>query len=221
MLLLDLGLREYGEVWELQKDLVEKRSRAEILDTLIAVEHPHVITIGRKGSNENVISSAVPIFHIERGGDATYHGPGQLVGYPIISLESNHLGVAQYVHALEDAIIEAIGKFGISGDKRSDHVGVWVNNKKIASIGVAVRHWVTFHGFALNVNTDLSYFNLIKPCGLEPSMITSMREILQQAVDFRTVKKEVCDRLAARLRQELVTAPSEELKLVQHLNKFL
>ncbi|MDA4117008.1 MAG: lipoyl(octanoyl) transferase LipB [Thaumarchaeota archaeon] len=191
--LLDLGRRPYESTWELQKRLVRERAEGSLGDdALILVEHEHVITLGRKTTPENFKPQDIPVFKVERGGDATYHGPGQLVGYPIIRLSTPN--VQGFVRSLEDVLILSTRAFGIESVRVDGHTGVWVGQRKIASIGVAVSNWVTYHGFALNVNTDLSYFHLIKPCGLDASKITSMKEELGKEVPFELVKREVVER---------------------------
>jgi lipoate-protein ligase B len=187
--LLDLGLKPYPEVWQLQKELVEARSKGDASDTLILVEHEHVITLGRKTTAENFKPLGVPVFEVERGGDATYHGPGQLVGYPVIQMKVPD--VKNFLRALEEVLILASGKFSIDAGRRENHTGVWVGEKKLASIGVAVTNWVTYHGFALNVNTEMSYFRLIKPCGLDPETMTSMEMLTGKKQDMESVKREV------------------------------
>ncbi|MDA4137085.1 MAG: lipoyl(octanoyl) transferase LipB [Thaumarchaeota archaeon] len=187
--LLDLGRRQYAEVWDLQRRLVEERSSGLAQDTLILVEHDHVITLGRKTTDENFRPQDVPVFQVERGGDATYHGPGQLVGYPIIKMDPPD--VRRFVRSLEEVLIRTTSSFSIPAERKEGHPGVWVGEKKLASIGVAVTNWVTYHGFALNVNTDMSYFHLIKPCGLDPETMTSMRVLLGGPVEFEAVKVQV------------------------------
>jgi lipoate-protein ligase B len=187
--LIDLGLKPYPEVWQLQKELVEARSKGDVPDTLILVEHEHVITLGRKTTPENFKPLGVPVFEVERGGDATYHGPGQLVGYPVIKMKVPD--VKNFLRALEEVLILASGKFSIDACRRENHTGVWVGEKKLASIGVAVTNWVTYHGFALNVNTEMSYFRLIKPCGLDPETMTSMEMLTGKKQDMESVKREV------------------------------
>ena len=188
--ILDRGRESYQDTWELQKDLVRKRTEGAIdADALILVEHDHVITLGRKTTPENFKPQDIPVFQVERGGDATYHGPGQLVGYPIVRLATPN--VQRFVKDLEEVLIQATRGFGIEGSRVEGHPGVWVGGRKVASIGVAVTNWVTYHGFALNVNTDLSYFALIKPCGLDPDKITSMKQLLGKEVSFVDVKREV------------------------------
>ncbi|MDA4122391.1 MAG: lipoyl(octanoyl) transferase LipB [Thaumarchaeota archaeon] len=190
--LLDLGRRPYPEVWELQKQLVEARSLGRVQDTLILVEHDHVVTLGRKTSAENLSRDLrIPVFQVERGGDATYHGPGQLVGYPITKMHVPD--VKRFVWKLEQVLIDAVGAFSIKGGRKEGHPGVWVGDKKLASIGVAVTNWVTYHGFALNVNTDLEYFQLIRPCGLDPDTITSMERLAGSRFDFDSVKGQVIE----------------------------
>lgn len=187
--LLDLGRMPYSEVWALQRGLVESRTAGTVDDTLIMVEHDHVITLGRKTSAENFKAQDVPVFQVERGGDATYHGPGQLVGYPIVKMMVPD--VRRFVTSLEETIVLTAKEYGIPAEIKEGHIGVWVGEKKLASIGVAVTNWVTYHGFALNVNTDLSYFHLIRPCGLDPETMTSMQSLLGTALDMEEVKTKV------------------------------
>jgi lipoate-protein ligase B len=184
--LVDLGQMEYGEALQLQKELSSKRAKGEIPDTLVLVEHPDVITLGRKTSPENFKPQDIPVFQVERGGDATYHGPGQLVGYPIILLTDHD--VRRHVRSIEESLIRTVGQYGVTGERVDGHPGIWVGGKKLASIGVAVTDWVTYHGFALNVNTDLSRFELIRPCGLDPSTMTSMQRITGKPMPFSDVK---------------------------------
>ena len=184
--LLDLGRMEYGKALGLQKELAAMRAKGEIPDALILVEHDHVITLGRKTTPINFKPQDIPVFEVERGGDATYHGPGQLVGYPIILLTDHD--VRRHVRNIEEAILRTARAFGIEGERLEGHPGIWVSGKKLASIGVAVTDWVTYHGFALNVNTDLSYFEYIRPCGLDPSAMTSMQRIKGGPLPFDEVK---------------------------------
>ena len=193
--LLDFGRMEYSTALELQRELASKRARGEIPDTLVLVEHPHVITLGRKTTPANFRPQDIPVFQVERGGDATYHGPGQLVGYPIVLL-ANH-DVRRHVRNLEEVLIRTARGYGVEGERVDGHPGVWVNGKKLASIGVAVTDWVTYHGFALNVNTDLSYFELIRPCGLDPATMTSMRKIVGRELPFGEVKAKVAKEVAS------------------------
>ncbi len=184
--LIDLGRMEYGEALQFQKEVARKRAKGEVPDSLILVEHDHVITLGRKTTPANFKPQNIPVFEVERGGDATYHGPGQLVGYPIVLLADHD--VRRHVRTLEEAIIRTVRGYGVEGDRVEGHPGVWVGGRKLASIGVAVTDWVTYHGFALNVNTDLSYFELIRPCGLDPNAMTSMQKLAGRAFPFEEVK---------------------------------
>ena len=194
--LLDLGTREYGEVWALQKELLAARQRDEIPDTLVFVEHPHVITLGRGTHRENLLAVAdIPTFEIERGGDVTYHGPGQLVGYPIFLLRPEERDLRQYLRNLEESLIRGIAPFGVAGTRNPGWTGVWTDDpqtgdkRKLASIGVAVKRWVTMHGFALNVSTDLSRFTAINPCGLEANVMASIASVTGGPVDMGAVKE--------------------------------
>ena len=193
-LLYDFGFSsDYRTIYDFQKKLVEKRINGEIPDSLILVEHDHVLTLGRNSHEENILKSGLPRFEIERGGDVTYHGPGQLVAYPIISLTANNLGVRQYIELLEKVVIDSVSTYGLSAvGKLGPLTGVWVGGKrKIASIGVAVSHWVTYHGLALNVTTDLSYFQKIKPCGFEGRVMTSLELELGRPLDLVEVKEKI------------------------------
>jgi lipoyl(octanoyl) transferase len=179
----DCGRVGYPEASAMQRELVEKRKRGEIPDQLVFVEHPHVITLGRNGHTENLLASesvlaraGVGFYHTNRGGDITYHGPGQIVGYPIFDLREWKRDVVAYVRALEQSIIDALGKFGIHGGREHGATGVWTPEGKICAIGVHISRWVTSHGFALNHSTDLSYFQYIVPCGLTKP-VTSMQSL--------------------------------------------
>jgi len=179
----DLGRRGYSEAFALQQELVEQRKQGRIADQLIFVEHPHVITLGRNGNRENLLASSEILrragieFHpTDRGGDITYHGPGQIVGYPIFDLREWKRDVVAYVRAIEQVIIDVLAELGIEAGRLKGCTGVWVEGKKVAAIGVHVSRWVTSHGFALNHTTDLSYFQYIVPCGLTKP-VTSMREL--------------------------------------------
>ncbi len=179
----DLGRVRYADAFALQMELVAQRKAGEIPDQLLFVEHPHVVTKGRNGHDENLLArpellarSGIEFHESDRGGDVTYHGPGQIVGYPIFDLREWKRDVHAYVHAVEQAIIDALAEFGIAGHRDPAAIGVWTDNGKIAAIGVHISRWVTSHGFALNVDTDLNYFRYIVPCGLTRP-VTSMRAL--------------------------------------------
>ena len=187
---LDLGVREYGEVWELQHRLVDLRRRDAIPDTLLLVEHPHVITLGRRGRREDVLDDDLPVFAVERGGEATYHGPGQLVAYPILKLR-DRLDVRRLVTDLEEVLIRACAEFSLPATRNPRERGVWVGPRKLASIGLAVHENVTYHGLAHNVNTDLSYFMKLRPCGGSGERMTSMARELGRPLDMAAVTSRV------------------------------
>jgi lipoyl(octanoyl) transferase len=171
-----LGTVDYQAALRLQDALVAARLSDEIADTLLLLEHPHVFTLGR-GANERFIIAplaGVPRFRVSRGGQVTYHGPGQLVGYPIIKLDGASRDVGCYLRNLEQALIDALARLGVAAERRPGLTGVWAGGRKLASIGVGIRRWVTLHGFAINVATDLRYFNAIVPCGIAGCEMTSV-----------------------------------------------
>ncbi|MBL8219776.1 MAG: lipoyl(octanoyl) transferase LipB [Bryobacterales bacterium] len=179
----DLGRISFGEAFALQQELVSQRKQGLIPDQLLFLEHPHVITMGRNGHRENLLAneellarSGVEFHHTDRGGDVTYHGPGQLVAYPIFDLREWKRDVVAYVRALEQVVIDTLEEFAIYGTRCEGCTGVWVGGAKICAIGVHLSRWVTSHGLALNIDTDLSYFRYIVPCGLTKP-VTSMREL--------------------------------------------
>ena len=187
----DLGNSSYKRTWELQKELQLQRIENKIDDTLLLVEHEPVYTFG-KNTDENHLLQNYPenvkLFHIERGGDITFHGPGQIVGYPIMDLHNYKMSISWYMRALEEVIIRSLDKFGISADRKDGLTGVWVEDEKIAALGVRISRWVTMHGFALNVNTDLTYYDSIIPCGIFDYGITSMEHILGEKQNMSKIK---------------------------------
>ena len=189
--ILDLGMQAYKKSWNFQKSLLKKRSNNEINDTLIFVEHEPVYTLG-KNANENHILQNYPeeikTFHIERGGDVTYHGPGQLVGYPILDLREYKKSISWYMRTLEQIIIDTLSEFNIQADRKNGLTGVWYKNEKIAALGVRVSKWITMHGFSLNINPDLNYYKSFIPCGIFEYGVTSMSKILSEEVDKELVK---------------------------------
>jgi lipoate-protein ligase B len=188
--LFDLGRRDYLDVLDIQHNLLDLRGKNAIPDSLILVEHDSVFTVGKSIAREELPNNinGIPVIQIERGGQWTYHGPGQLVGYPILNLESRNRDIHGFIRNLEEMLILALKEFEISAERNPIQAGVWVKEKKIASIGAAIRKWLTFHGFALNVNVDLSYFSMITPCGLPSSIMTSMNFLLQHDLNFSDVK---------------------------------
>ncbi|TPW17626.1 MAG: lipoyl(octanoyl) transferase, partial [Elusimicrobia bacterium] len=183
MLVRVLGLRDYEEIWELQRRLAADRAADRVPDTLLLVEHHPVFTRGRSSRQPIPSSLPYPLHTVERGGDITYHGPGQLVGYPILHLGRLGLGVRDYLRALETVLIEALAAWDLEAERLRGFTGVWHKGRKLASIGVAVKNRVSFHGFALNVNCDLEPFARIHPCRLEPEQISSMSGALGRQVE--------------------------------------
>jgi lipoate-protein ligase B len=217
MLLLNLGLEPYQRTWELQHRLVKARQEGRIDDILILLEHEPVITVGRAGDLSHVLASAdelqeagIQVHRIERGGDVTYHGPGQLVGYPILHLEAHHLGVSDYMHALEEVLIRTLSDFGLPAHTRDGIVGVWARRGKIAALGARVERGVTYHGFALNIAPNLEHFALIVPCGLVDARVTSMEQGLGQSVSTQCVR----ERLIWNFGQ-VFAVPLEETAIAQ------
>lgn len=216
---IDLGMLHYGWAWDLQGGLVRARLADQVPDLLLFVEHPHVYTLGRGGDDRHVLwdeerlaQRGVEIYHVDRGGDVTYHGPGQAVGYPIVALRQHGLDAHQYLRDLEEVIIRALADFGIEAGRAPGMTGVWVNNAKIAAIGVKFTRWVTSHGFALNVNTDLSYFNGIIPCGLSNRNVTSMAELLGRRVDMAEVHAALRHHFAVVFSLNVQPQPSSTLR---------
>ena len=203
---LDLGRADYTPTWALQQRLVEERRAGRGVDTLVLVEHPEVITLGRRASGrQNVLTDEIPVVEVERGGDVTYHGPGQLVGYPILQLDGAERDVHAFLRAMEEGLIGACRALGVAAVREAGLTGVWVETagglRKLASIGVAVRGWVTLHGFALNVSTDLARFGAIRPCGMEASVMTSLTALLGRTVTLGEVKPHVIEHLGRTLRR--------------------
>ena len=188
----DLGSAPYQQTWDMQKKIQSQRINNEIDDTVLLVEHEPVYTFG-KNANENHLLQNYPedvkVFHIERGGDITFHGPGQLVGYPIIDLHNYKMSISWYMRSLEAVIINTLNHYGIAAEHKKGLTGVWVKEEKIAALGVRISRWVTMHGFALNVNTELHYYDGIIPCGIFEYGVTSMKNLLGTAIKMDEVKK--------------------------------
>jgi lipoyl(octanoyl) transferase len=189
------GRLPYGEALALQKDIVRRRVAKEIPDTLLIVEHPPVITMGKMSRKEHLLGSRpdVEVVETPRGGDVTYHGPGQIVGYPIIDLTVSKIDLKKYLAGLEEVMIRAVAKYGITAGRQAGMTGAWVGDRKIGAIGVRVEKWVTSHGFALNANNDLGGFDLIIPCGLKGKGVTSIARELGHEVDLDDLRRSVAD----------------------------
>jgi lipoate-protein ligase B len=203
---LDLGTESFRDVWTRQLALVDERQRGDAPDTLVIVEHPHVFTLGRRrDAAANVLAPGdVEVVEIERGGDATYHGPGQIVAYPIVALDGDERDLHGYLRKLESAMIRACASVGVVADREPGKTGAWTGpatrRRKLGSIGIACRRWVTFHGLALNVTTDLAYFARINPCGFDARVMTSLAaERAPAPIDVAAVRAALVDALEAEL----------------------
>ena len=211
----DIGLRDYKEVWDYQISKFRELTEGKMIEgdlsasgtgykpgTLIFVEHPHVYTLGKSGSEKNLLLDNIQLgtkdarfYRIDRGGDITYHGPGQIVGYPIFDLEVIRIGLKEYIFRLEEAVIDTMGEFGLSGSRLKGGTGVWLDPdirgkaRKICAIGVKASKYVTMHGFAFNVNTDISWFDHINPCGFTDKGVTSLEIEIGKKTDFKEVKE--------------------------------
>src|SRR6185503_16610666 len=201
---LDLGTQSYRDVWARQLELVDQRQKDLVPDTLLVVEHPHVFTLGRRrDARDNVLAPGdVEVIGIERGGDVTYHGPGQLVAYPIVLLRDGERDLHRFLRNLEEAVIRTCARFGLAADREPGKTGVWTGagrtRKKLCSMGIACRRWVTFHGLALNVTTDLTYFQRINPCGFESNIMSSLAAQLGD-VQLEAARTALVDELGAVL----------------------
>jgi lipoyl(octanoyl) transferase len=235
--IVDLGLIPYADAWELQKRIVAARKAGAIEDVLLFCEHPHVITLGRSGNRAHLLASEIVLrqkgveyFETTRGGDITYHGPGQIVGYPILNLSAIRRDVVWYVRALEEAMIRTTADLGIAARRESGKTGVWVDAQeriatqsprttqrteetaeKLAAIGVHISRWVTSHGFAYNVSTDLRYFDLIVPCGIAGRKATSLEKLLQRNVSLAEIKQLLAKHIGEVFALPVRTAQPAEL----------
>jgi len=191
----DLGLIDYKEAWDLQKSIFNLRVKGDIPDTLFLLEHPHTYTLGKVARKNNLIGNEdflrknnISVYDIDRGGDITYHGPGQIVGYPIINLEEWKKDTHKYLRALEEVIMKSCIEYGLAPCRDSKYTGVWIGEKKIAAIGIKVSRWITMHGFAFNVNTNLNMFKGIIPCGINDKDVTSLKNELGREISIDEVK---------------------------------
>lgn len=210
-----LGLVDYQKTWDVQLSLVRDRAAGRISDKLLLLEHPHVFTLGRRGRTANVLSTDAEIaaagaqlIHSDRGGDVTYHGPGQLVGYPIVYLEESDRDVPAYVRRLEEAVIRTLAGLGVKAGREAGFPGVWVGDEKICAIGVKISEWVTLHGFALNVTTDMSMWRHIIPCGIEGKGVTSIARLLPVAPSMRDVGERFVECFGEVFGRRMITLPA-------------
>ncbi len=206
-MILDLGMIDYEAALKFQRELVCKRRVQEIDDCVLIVEHPPVFTIGRSGSRQNLLvgeeylsEKGINVVDVDRGGDITFHGPGQLVSYPIIDLKERIKDLHNYLRDLEEVAIGFLKKYDVIGNRIKDATGVWVGDRKIAFIGIAAKDWVTYHGMSVNVNTNLEFFSMINPCGMKNIKVTSLKEILRREIPMYEAKKvllnEYCSAMA-------------------------
>jgi lipoyl(octanoyl) transferase len=220
----DLGLIDYKEAWDLQYNFHQLRVENQISDLLLLLEHPHTYTLGKTAHIENLISSEeflnknkISVYHIDRGGDITYHGPGQLVGYPIINLIDWYQDSHKYLRTLEEVIIKVCNDYGLKAERNEKYTGVWIGDRKIAAIGIKISRWVTMHGFAFNVNTDLSLFNGIIPCGISDKSVTSLEKELKITLPINDVKEKVLKYFADEFNYNFII--TEEIKNLK--NNFI
>ena len=209
-----LGRTAYADALALQQSLHDARKRNEVPDTLLLLEHPHVITLGRAANPANILADehtraeqSVELFETGRGGDVTYHGPGQLVGYPIISLAPDRQDVRRYVRDIQEVLVRTAWDFGVEAEPRGgEYVGVWVGDEKLAAIGIRISRWVTMHGFAFNVTTNLDYFNLIVPCGIPDHGVTSLAKILNRKIELEAVAEAVRKHFGDVFQRQMIEA---------------
>jgi lipoyl(octanoyl) transferase len=213
-----LELVPYDDGLRLQERAVERLRSGEGQEQLLLLEHPHVFTLGRGADSANILadqqqlqSNSVEVHETGRGGDVTYHGPGQLVGYPIINLRPDRCDVHRYVRDIEEVLIKTIAEFGVVGTRIPGLTGVWVGNEKIGAIGVRIARWITSHGFALNVNTDLSYFNMIVPCGISDKGVTSLSRLLGRQIQLQELAQVAAAQFSEVFARRVVFADTSAL----------
>jgi len=222
-LVIRAGLVDYGRALRLQENIFKLKKEGKLDDdVVIFLQHPPTITIGKKGSLNELLAGkkelekkGIVLYEIGRGGRITYHGPGQLVGYPILDLANYGRDLHLYLRLLEEVIIRTLEDFGIVAERKKGLTGVWVKDKKIASIGVQAKSWISMHGFAFNINCDLSYFNLIQPCGLQPQVITSLATILQKDIKVEEVEENVLSHFT-----EVFSVKTKQISFGQLLGKI-
>jgi len=220
---ISMGRSEYSYAWKLQNSLFEYRSLGRIDDVLLLTEHDHVYTSGKSGNGNHLLADPArlerlkaKVFEVDRGGDITYHGPGQLVGYPILDLGGYYRDLHRYLRDIEEVIIRSLSSFGIQGSRDNQFTGVWVATDKIAAIGVKASRWITMHGFALNVNTDLSYFDHIIPCGIFHKGVTSMKRILGADISMEDVQSAVVQNFELVFKVDSSRASLADLLRMEH-----
>lgn len=213
----DLEKIDYKEAWDLQKAIHQLRVENKIDDVLFLLEHPHTYTLGKTAHKENLVGDKkylkennISVYDIDRGGDITYHGPGQIVGYPIINLSNWFQDTHKYLRAIEEVIIKVCDNYGLSGERIKNLTGVWIDDRKICAIGIKVSRWITMHGFAFNVNTDLNLFNGIIPCGISDKAVTSLnKEMKKEVVLLNDVKEKIIYSFIDQFNYDLIEFKSK------------
>lgn len=213
----DLGFIDYKDAWDLQKSVHQLRVDNKIDDIFFLLEHPHTYTLGKTADKENLVGdkkyldeNKISVYDIDRGGDITYHGPGQIVGYPIISLTNWKQDTHKYLRAIEEVIIKVLNEYGLNGTRVEKYTGVWLDDRKICAIGIKVSRWITMHGFALNINTDLSLFSGIIPCGINDKDVTSLNKELKREILLSEVKEKIIHHFSAEFNYDQIEFKSKE-----------
>lgn len=229
---INLGIAEYKEAWDLQKKIHLYKQQNKFEDVIITVQHTPVYTLGKSGTRDHILISdeemktrGISYYEIDRGGDITFHGPGQLVVYPIFDLNNYYKDTHRFLRDLEEVVIQTLKQYEIEGSRDEEYTGVWVNNEKICAIGIKVSRWITMHGIALNVNNELSYFDDIIPCGIFHKGVTSMKKILRKEADFRQITKKTLENFMSVFkinRFDIVTKNEIEMTIkgFKHTTKF-
>ncbi len=215
----DLGTIGYKEAWDLQHELHQQRKDKMISDVFLMLEHPHTYTLGKTADKKNLVGSKeylednnISVYEIDRGGDITYHGPGQIVGYPIINLNEWHNDTHKYLRALEEVIMLTCKEYGLETERKEKYTGVWIENRKIAAIGIKISNWISMHGFAFNVNTDLNLFNGIIPCGISDKEVTSLAKELGGEISLSDVIEKLLNNFKAIFQyDEIKTVETDKL----------
>jgi lipoyl(octanoyl) transferase len=213
----DLGLIDYKDAWDLQKSVHQLRVENKIDDVLFLLQHPHTYTLGKNADKENLVSdkkylveNKISVYEIDRGGDITYHGPGQIVGYPVLSLTNWKQDTHKYLRSIEEVIINVLKEYALNGNRVEKYTGVWLDDRKICAIGIKVSRWITMHGFAFNVNTDLKFFNGIIPCGITDKDVTSLNRELNKEMSLSEVKEKIIHHFSNQFNYDQIEFKSKE-----------
>lgn len=229
---INLGIADYKEAWDLQKKIHLYKQQNKYEDVIITVEHPPVYTLGKSGTRDHILISdeemktlGISYYEIDRGGDITFHGPGQLVVYPVFDLNNHYKDTHRFLRDLEEVIIQTLKEYGIEGARDEEYTGVWVNNEKICAIGIKVSRWITMHGLALNVNNELSYFDKIIPCGIFHKGVTGMKKILGKEANFAQINQKILENFRnvfkiSRLDTVTINEMEMTIKGFKHTTKF-